>query len=164
MVVSELWRAIHARRINARTTKPFRYRGKMLKGADMGLFEQGNFRLHSGSRSWFKIECSYLSDSDWRTIAQLVAEQLDFKDAVGIPSGGLRLAEALKFYRKDSERLPTLIVDDVLTTGASLERERQKIGGYCIGIVLFARGECPNWVWPVFQMQMQPIQRRGRTV
>ncbi|MBA7689649.1 hypothetical protein ES703_98157 [subsurface metagenome] len=126
----------------------------------MGLFQQGDFRLHSGSKSWFKIECGYLSDDDWRAIARLVAEQLDFKDAIGIPSGGLKLAEALKFYRKNTDRLPTLIVDDVLTTGASMEKERLKIAGRSIGIVLFARGKCPSWVWPVFEMKMQPIQRR----
>jgi len=126
----------------------------------MSLFQQGNFRLHAGSRSWFKIECAHLSDADWQTIARLVAEQLDFKDAIGIPSGGIKLAEALKFYRKSNERLPTLIVDDVLTTGSSMEEERQRVGGRCVGIVLFARGECPNWVWPVFQMRMQPIKRR----
>jgi len=126
----------------------------------MGLFQQGDFRLHSGGKSWFKIECAYLSDEDWRAIARLVAEQLDFKDAVGIPSGGLKLAEALKFYRKERDNLPTLIIDDVLTTGASMERAAEKINGRCIGIVLFARGKCPNWVWPVFEMKMLPIQRR----
>lgn len=126
----------------------------------MSLFQQGNFKLHSGSKSWFKIDCAYLSNDDWRTIAQLVAEQLDFKDVVGVPSGGLKLAEALKFYRRNDERLPTLIVDDVLTTGSSMEKGRQRVGGYCLGIVLFARGECPNWVQPVFQMRMQPIKRR----
>jgi len=126
----------------------------------MGLFQQGDFRLHSGSKSWFKIECAYLSDDDWRAIARLVAEQLDFKDTIGIPSGGLKLAEALKFYRKNTDKLPTLIVDDVLTTGASMEKGRLKIAGRSIGIVLFARGKCPNWIWPVFEMQMQPIKRR----
>lgn len=126
----------------------------------MGLFEQGNFRLHSGSKSWFKIECGYLSGEDWQSIARLVAEQLDFKDAIGVESGGLKLAEALKFYRKQKETLPTLIVDDVLTTGRSMERAKAKVQGRAIGVVLFARGKCPSWVWSVFQMTMLPIQRR----
>ncbi|MBA7703996.1 hypothetical protein ES703_112793 [subsurface metagenome] len=118
----------------------------------MGLFQSGKFKLHSGGKSSFKIECAFLSGGDWQTIASLIAGKLAFKDAVGIPSGGLKLAEALKFYRKADDSLPILIVDDVLTTGNSMERYRGKIGGYCVGIVLFARGKCPWWIIPIFEM------------
>lgn len=126
----------------------------------MSLFEQGDFMLHSGSKSWFKIECGYLCAEDWHTIAKLISEQLDFKDVIGVPTGGLKLAEALKVYRKPETDAPTLIVDDVLTTGNSMERARTKVKGKAIGVVLFARGKCPLWVFPVFQMLMQPIKRR----
>ena len=30
----------------------------------MTLFEQGHFTLHSGGKSWFKINCDSLSDDD----------------------------------------------------------------------------------------------------
>jgi len=118
----------------------------------VSLFQRGNFKLHSGSKSQFLIECAFLQPEDWTNLAELVAEHIDFKDAVGILSGGLKFAEALKFYRKDKADLPILIVDDVLTTGNSMTEMREKVGGYCIGIVLFARGKCPWWVCPIFEM------------
>jgi len=119
----------------------------------MSLFNYGKFRLHSGSSSCFKIECGFLSDDDWQAIANLIVRNLDFKEAIGIPCGGLKLAEALKFYRKtNDDLLPTLIVDDVLTTGRSMEKERKKIGGYCIGVVLFTRDKCPSWIYPIFSI------------
>lgn len=119
----------------------------------MSLFNYGKFRLHSGSSSCFKIECGFLSNDDWQTIVNLIAQNLDFKEVIGIPSGGLKLAEALKFYKKVNDAsLPTLIIDDVLTTGRSMEKERNRIGGYCIGVVLFARDKCPPWIYPIFSM------------
>lgn len=129
----------------------------------MGLFSQGNFTLHSKGKSWFKISCAFLSDDDWRTIARLIADKIAFRDVVGIPTGGLRLAEALRFYcNKIDGGLPILIVDDVLTTGASMVQMRIKIGGYCVGIVLFARGNCPWWVIPVFDMNKNFEVLRGK--
>lgn len=55
-----------------------------------------------------------------------------------------------------------LLVDDVLTTGGSLEALRasylvQPKPGYARdqiqGAVMFARGECPTWIKPVFQFR-----------
>jgi orotate phosphoribosyltransferase len=46
-----------------------------------------------------------------------------------------------------------LIVDDVLTTGKSMEEMRKKHSNVLtIGVVLFARGKCPKWVEPIFNM------------
>lgn len=128
----------------------------------MSLFQQGKFRLHSGRRSWFKIECAYLAPEDWVALAKLISDYLDFKDVVGVPTGGLKLAEALKFYRKDARfrRLPTLLVDDVLTTGKSMDKMRQKIEGDVIGVVVFARGPVPKWIFPIFDMRMKPLEKR----
>jgi orotate phosphoribosyltransferase len=120
----------------------------------MSLFQGGKFRLHSGDKSSFKIECAFLSDDDWQTIARIIASTVDFKWVVGIPPGGLKLAEALKFYCKADDNLQVLIVDDVLTTGKSMEKYRARIGGYSVGIVLFARGQCPWWVIPLFEMNI----------
>ncbi len=116
------------------------------------LFQQGNFRLHSGAQSWFKIECSSLIDEDWATIARLIAEGVKFSAVIGVPNGGLKLAKALQSYTSSETNLPTLIVDDVLTTGNSLEQVRKTVKDETLGVVLFARGRCPNWITPIFQM------------
>lgn len=118
----------------------------------MSLFQQGNFKLHSGSKSWFKIECDFLAPEDWITIARLISAVVEFKEVIGVASGGLKLAETLKLYRTVDDKLPTLIVDDILTTGKSMEKEKTRIKGETIGVVLFARGDCPEWVIPVFTM------------
>jgi hypothetical protein len=59
---------------------------------------------------------------------------------------------------------PHLIVDDVLTTGGSMERlreERRKLlppgtmvepGNWIVGAVVFSRGQCPLWVSALFRM------------
>lgn len=67
-----------------------------------------------------------------------------------MPRGGLRLAEALKLYVTEGA---LLIVDDVLTTGASMEEFRN--GREALGAVIFARGHCPSWVVPLFQMDAE---------
>ena len=44
----------------------------------------------------------------------------------------------------------SLIADDVLTTGKSMIKAREDLGDpRAIGVVVVARGECPNWVWPI---------------
>lgn len=42
-------------------------------------------------------------------------------------------------------------MDDVLTTGAMTSMEEAR-HGEAIGFVLFARGQCPSWVTPLFTM------------
>lgn len=114
----------------------------------MSLFQLGEFTLHSGQKSNFKVECDSLTNVDWGTIAQIISDKFNFDKVVGVGRGGQKLAKALEPYAFHSVRFPLLIVDDVLTTGASMEEERAKWPGYaCIGAVVFARGKCPNWVW-----------------
>ena len=67
----------------------------------------------------------------------------------GVPTGGTRLADALGPYKTDEG--VDLIVDDVLSTGASMEEARKQFLDP-IGVVIFARGQCPDWVYPVFEM------------
>lgn len=45
-----------------------------------------------------------------------------------------------------------VIVDDVLTTGESMEEMRLHYSSRTIGVVLFARGKCPDWVTPIFSL------------
>ena len=123
---------------------------------EMQLFKLGDFTLHSGSKSFWKIDCDALSDADWAVLARLVSESVPrFKKVIGIPEGGLKLAKALKPFRFPNPENPVLIVDDVLTTGSSMERVRQSINDECVGAVIFARGECPNWIKPLFISQQK---------
>lgn len=118
------------------------------------LFKSGNFTSHSGLELSWKIDCDALTDDDLATLAIVVSQTLAFKDVHGVPTGGLRFAEALRRYIKDDDRLPTLIVDDVLTTGKSMEDMKKSLGcaGEICGVVIFARpgAKVPPWIEPLF--------------
>ena len=125
----------------------------------MSLFKKGTFHLHSGGVSNYKIDCSALSDEDLATIALFIVKHclksgVSFYDVYGIPTGGTRLAEALKPYcEKNGDTL--LIVDDVFTTGRSIEEailKHRDRNVYCV--VIFARDDnkIPFWVKPLFKM------------
>lgn len=122
------------------------------------LFQTGYFQLHSGEVSAYKIDCDSLSDSDIATIARMLKDRLPpFGSVEGVPRGGLRLADELRQYaRPGVERkgwygaTPLLIVDDVFTTGMSMEEHR----GWRLakGAVIFAREQTPEWITPLFRM------------
>ena len=114
---------------------------------EKGLFQFGDFTLHSGQRTDWKIDCDALTDSDIETLAKIISQRFRFSRVEGVSTGGLRLAKALENYCSLRERL--LIVDDVLTTGASMEKQRA--GREATGVVIFARGDCPAWVTALFQ-------------
>lgn len=123
----------------------------------MVLFRLGSFKLHSGGHSDWKIDLDALDDEDVAMLAKLGARLVGKFDCVtGIPRGGLRLAEAVSEYISDDEGAPCLIVDDVLTTGGSMEKAKEELlseaapGTRVIGLVAFARGPCPPWVKAVF--------------
>lgn len=115
------------------------------------IFQTGEFSLHSGGVSNFKIECDELSDADLETIAMLISEKFDFNFVIGIPTGGEALAEKLEKYVNEYAS-KTLIVDDVLSTGSSMEDYHYLAGQENIGVVIFARGSCSDWITPIFQM------------
>ena len=117
------------------------------------IFQTGLFTLHSGKESNFKIECDALTDDDLETIAALIGEKIDFCLAIGVPTGGEALAEALVKYQNYKKSDVTLIVDDVLLTGESMEEFHYDIfGKENIGVVIFSRGSCSDWITPIFQM------------
>jgi hypothetical protein len=103
----------------------------------MNLFQLGNFVLASGRNESFKIECDALAEDDWTCLAYLLFQRLPaFGKVEGVPKGGLKLAEKMQIYcTRGCETL--LIVDDVYTTGGSLERFRD--GREAIGAVIFSR-------------------------
>ena len=119
------------------------------------MFKWGKFVLHSGSQSNFLIDCQSLTEEDWDGLARLVASGVSFGSVEGVPIGGLAFARALEPLATSG---PLLIVDDVLTTGASMEAQRGDREAK--GVVLFARGECPDWVVPIFQMASAVSQRK----
>lgn len=123
------------------------------------LFKSGTFHLHSGELSEWKIDCDALTDDDLDTLAQMIGRRVGkFSVAEGVPNGGLRLAAALnrRFAKNDA---PVLIVDDVLTTGASMEAQRA--GREANGAVIFARGPVPSWITPLFQYAAHPHDGAG---
>lgn len=121
------------------------------------LFQKIDFVSHSGLNLDFKLECDALTNDDWETLAYIISKKVKFYDVFGVPRGGLVLAEKLKKYRTKDLNLPLLVVDDILTTGRSMEEMKKHcndtecMGGY-IGVVVFARAKCPEWITPMFQM------------
>lgn len=119
----------------------------------MTLFERKSFIMHSGEKSDFKIECDALTDEDIETLALLISKKYKFCNVYGVPSGGTILEQALVKYMTNDPKDSLLIVDDVLTSGGSMEEVRERLNNKHIqGVVIFARGKCPDWVTPIFQM------------
>ena len=126
----------------------------------MNLFQLGDFALHSGKKSRWKIDCDTLTDEDYETLAWVVAMEwnLEYNGVKAIERGGHILAEKLRQYQQSwTKGINTLLIlDDVLTSGRSIEevfeawKDAKNIR--LIGVVIFARGKCPSWVRPIFQM------------
>jgi len=119
----------------------------------MGLFRLGDFTLSSGQKSRWKIDCDYLTEEVWKTLAFMSQNwRFVYKEVIPVPKGksrstidnAVRFADALKSYC-DPAANSYLIVDDVYTTGKSMEdcrrALREKVGPEPIifGLVVFAR-------------------------
>ena len=118
----------------------------------VNLFQSGDFTLHSGEQSALKIECDALTSADWDTLAAMVAQRFKFAAVSWVPTGGMKFAFALQDYATNDTAHPVLLVDDVLTTGESMEATRLLLSDPSIGVVAFARGACPDWIHPIFKM------------
>lgn len=116
----------------------------------MTLFVRKDWIMHSGETSSYKIECDGLTFADLATLCYLIHQKYSFYDVYGIPTGATKIENELRQYC-DPESDTFLVVDDVLTTGASM------IDGYKIakkrgaeniqGVVLFARAKNElDWV------------------
>jgi len=123
----------------------------------MSLFQSGNFTLHSGNRSIFKIDCDFIPDSGLVALAPLGHKIIGpFSSVIGVPAttpggidNGARFAKAMLPYVSGSG--PILIVDDVLSTGRSMNEMREKLGVNTVGLVIFAREKPPEWIKAIFQ-------------
>jgi hypothetical protein len=127
-------------------------------GRHTHLFKSINFKSHSGLDLTWKIEMDALDDLEWQTIARMIMEATPpFREAVGIPRGGVKLGDMLNEHATGNEGDPVCIVDDVLTTGESMEYflsqyQRNRRPFTAIGWVVFARTMPPLWVKALFQM------------
>ena len=126
-------------------------------GRHTHLFQTVDFKSHSGKDLSWKIECDALQDGEWFTISKMIIElSPPFREAIGIPRGGVKLGNLLNQYGTGKREDPVCIVDDVLTTGGSMKefkikRQWRNPTDY-IGWVVFARTKPPKWVTALFQM------------
>ena len=127
----------------------------------MSLFQWGNFTLHSGMQTWWRIDCDNLTNSEIHLLAKLIAEKVGTYHEVSCPeshpgSAVHGLKAALLQYREPryAGKKIMLLVDDVLTSGATMQHIKDLNNKYYEykGAVIFARGLCPDWVTPIFQM------------
>jgi hypothetical protein len=128
----------------------------------MALFKRvPGFVMHSGQVSDWKLECDDLTDEDIDTIAYLMSRKLTFFGVYGIPEGGNRIAKALKPYivARETPKAKFLVVDDVYTTGQSMERARQLVADRGLAPYIMVRGQViwnrsqegpmPSWISPL---------------
>lgn len=114
----------------------------------MTLFKMGEFKSHSDIILSWKIDCDDLTEEDWKCLALITSEIVSFGAVEGVPRGGIPFADALVPYITKG---PLLIVDDVLTTGGSMEEHRA--GRDTIGMVVFSRDlhKAPLWIRALFK-------------
>lgn len=96
----------------------------------MNLFQLGKITLNSGKKSFFKIECDALTEEDWDCLAEIAMEEVipgfKIKEIISVPTGGDPFAKALQKFI-DPEGDVILIVDDVLTTGKSIDKVKKQV-------------------------------------
>jgi|TARA_Y100001951_G_scaffold27881_1_gene21697 hypothetical protein len=134
------------------------------------LFQKIDFTSHAGLDLTWKIEMDALSQKEWECISTMILElSPPFREAIGIPTGGVKLQNLLNQYGTGERTDPICIVDDVLTTGNSMNEFLQICGCFgslpnpntYIGWVVFARNKPPHWCKALFQM---PIQNGWKTI
>lgn len=109
-----------------------------------GWLQLADLTLHSGRRSCYKVECDDLTDEEVAAACALLAKILPPFGAVsGVPTGGYRLEAAMAPHATFG---PTLVVDDVWTTGGSVHAWQEHLGVESLTAVLFARGPVPPYV------------------
>lgn len=129
------------------------------------MIELGHVQLNSGLCSDYKLVADDFIKDNLDGLAHLIRKLAGpYSNVYGIPRGGSLLEEALLPHVARSLSTTVLVVDDVLTTGGSFKRAREKLAGtyqHIIGITVFARGPCPYWVRSIFQMPEPFWPREG---
>ena len=136
----------------------------------MNLFMSGKFTLRSGKESAWKIECDALTGDDWAGLAAMAAEILPPWNAVlGVPRGGIPFACALAKYQTHNAKHPTLIAEDVCTTGGSMQRYVTELFDAgtltpktpLVGVCVFARElDWPYWCIPLFAFHPRRLMEK----
>jgi len=120
------------------------------------LVQLGDHKLNAGKRSCYKLVCDQFIADNVEALAWMLRQLAGpYGSVAGIPRGGLSLAAAMEKYRDRSLERTLLLVDDVITTGGSLNRERERLAGqydHIIGVAVFSRGPLPSWVSAMFEM------------
>jgi hypothetical protein len=122
----------------------------------MRLIQFGDFRSTANVDLRFKIECDALTDDEIEDIARIASPRLGpFGAVVGIPRGGIRLAEHFsEFIDPNSKEI--LVVDDVWTTGKSMIDYVSGFNEFAQwkGFVIFKRGgyTLPYNIIPMFTL------------
>jgi hypothetical protein len=118
------------------------------------LFKTESFISHSGLNLNWKIECDVLTVPEWITISKMIMQvSPPFREAIGIPRGGIKLGNLLNQYGTNKKEDPICIVDDVLTSGESMTEYAEKFKDEeFIGWVVFARGHVSYWINALFRM------------
>ena len=123
------------------------------------LFQKIDFTSHAGLDLTWKIEMDALSHREWECISHMIRElSPPFREAIGIPRGGNVLGKLLNRHGPGKEEDPICIVDDVLTTGMSMDTYREEMDierwqkSCALGWVVFARVRPPKWIKALFQM------------
>ena len=112
------------------------------------LFQWGKFTSHAGLELNWKIECDAISEKEWDCLAAMIFqyEKRPFYKAIGIPRGGIPLANALNKFATGDKSHQTIICDDIWTTGTSFRD--------------YIKEHYPNWLmaqgikWVVFARKM----------
>ena len=74
------------------------------------LFQKINFTSHSGLDLTWKIEMDALSREDWECITQMILElSPPFREAVGIPRGGVKLGKLLNLHGTGKKEDPICV-------------------------------------------------------
>lgn len=118
----------------------------------INLFQFAEFILASGKPSKFKIECNAITPEEWHSLARIVRPILPpYGRAFGVPTGGDVWASILDHYSTPGEKR-YLLVDDVWTTGRSMQLSIIRNAAPWHGVVLFARGPVPKNVTALFHL------------
>jgi hypothetical protein len=123
------------------------------------IFSKGDYSIHNGRVTPWRIIPSSFSDEDWECFAQLIAERFpNFEKVIGVSQFGVKLESHLSQY---STHGGLLIVDDVLYPETMNKmrlyfRTRKKYVNYDIqGFTVFARVPCPSWIRALWQLDVR---------
>tara|TARA_R110002167_G_scaffold74467_4_gene208411 strand:+ start:334 stop:738 length:405 start_codon:yes stop_codon:yes gene_type:complete len=124
------------------------------------LFQEEDFVSHAGIPLKWKIECDAIMEEEWDCLALMIHEKSGgtCREAVGIPRGGVPLADAInKRFATGKDEDYIFVVDDVYTTGKSFLDFRKKhypntIQGMIKQWCVFSRKPTENGVQSLFTM------------